>query len=390
MEPENDGEESLSPIGSHLMNEAEEEVVNLREEEPNEDHPEATRFERFDTWVRSETGALVCVALSAVFYSIQSVLLKYCKQEGIPSVQVVFGRALLQGFAIFIHLTRKGDPLLGPAGLKRWVALRGFLGGSAFVLLFHAMSVLPIGDATTLLSLHPIVTVVVARVFMNEQIRPTIVVAAMASIGGSLLITRPGFIFGSIDDESEEDSGSGGMLESRTAGIISALLTSLISGFVLVIIRYTKKAGNAQQLWPWSVTASVVSLVLGVTVQPFTSPTVKGAVFSFLVIIFGCTGHWLMTHGARFSLSGPASLTRSTEIVYSYAWEVFLFHQRPPPLTIVGVLLIFGAIGIVGADKWAKQRSDRKSPKADTENNTEMHTIDPGDYQLHLCDIDSE
>eukprot|EP01059_Diplonema_ambulator_P007895 TRINITY_DN17415_c1_g1_i1.p1 TRINITY_DN17415_c1_g1~~TRINITY_DN17415_c1_g1_i1.p1 ORF type:complete len:394 (+),score=69.43 TRINITY_DN17415_c1_g1_i1:41-1222(+) len=352
------------------------------------------RVEKLQRLCRSETGALMLVMLSAVFYSIQGVMLKYAKEQGMPGVQVVFVRAVLQGFCIFAYLTKTKQPLLGPPELTYWVALRGVLGGIAFVLLFHAVTVLPIGDATTFVSTSTVITVLVARVTVGEKIRPAIAVAAIASLSGSLLIARPTFLFPASDDKEEGSGVIGGWLEARTAGVVSALLCATLSGFVLVLIRFAKGANNAQQLWPWSVTATIVSACIGFTLQPFVVPTPLSAFYCSLVVIFGCAGHWCMTHGVRFSTSGPASLTRSSEILYSYTWEVLLFNEHPPMLTIVGVLLIIASIIIVCFDKWIKQRTEAAASRRGSgpKQDTEMETLRLNDesLQLHVCEIGSE
>ena len=57
----------------------------------------------------------------------------------------------------------------GPPGMGRTIVLaRGILGGAGFLFDYHCMTALPLGDAISLMSLYPIITLLLARVFLGE------------------------------------------------------------------------------------------------------------------------------------------------------------------------------------------------------------------------------
>lgn len=55
-----------------------------------------------------------------------------------------------------------------------------------FLLYYFTISVLPLGDATTLLSLNPVITVLAASLFLSERIRFSHTIAAIGSVIGYL------------------------------------------------------------------------------------------------------------------------------------------------------------------------------------------------------------
>eukprot|EP01063_Lacrimia_lanifica_P010988 TRINITY_DN17750_c0_g1_i2.p1 TRINITY_DN17750_c0_g1~~TRINITY_DN17750_c0_g1_i2.p1 ORF type:complete len:420 (+),score=134.06 TRINITY_DN17750_c0_g1_i2:54-1262(+) len=321
----------------------------------------------WDLSTGSEWGGLLLVFISGLLYSVQSVFVQWLKAEGVPPHQALFVRGVLQGVALAVWLTSRGLPLLGPKGIKLWVALRGAMGGFAFMALFHAVSVMPIGDATALFTLHPVVVVLVARVALKEPIQPLMLVAIAASLVGMFLVTQPSFLFG--DDAGPEEAGlAGSGVYSRTAGIVAALFTSLLSGCIIVLIKYTsnRQAITAQQLFPWSVAGVVASLLMHFFAAPFVLPSFKAAGLIAATVAVGTLGHWFMNFGTQRAPSAQASLVRTLDIVYGYIFDVVLFDRYPSVLTMVGVGLILFGIAMIAATRMSAQcQRIEVSPHAD-------------------------
>ena len=70
------------------------------------------------------------------------------------------------------------------------VILRGITGGFGFINYYYTLETLLLGDATTLLSLYPIVTIFLARIVLGEVIKPLHLVAAILSV-----LDIPPFVF---------------------------------------------------------------------------------------------------------------------------------------------------------------------------------------------------
>merc|ERR1719433_1692668 len=77
-----------------------------------------------------------------------------------------------------------------------WLIARGAFGGLGFMCYFKAVSCLPLGDAITLFSLYPIVTVIAAWLVLKESLTKMKCASVLLSIFGAVLIARPTFVFG--------------------------------------------------------------------------------------------------------------------------------------------------------------------------------------------------
>ena len=157
-----------------------------------------------------ESQGLLVLLLSSVLFSIMGYFVQRTTiLSGIPSTELVCIRAAFQGFLTVPVMSRipasteaqggpayqsgKGRPLiLSPFGgtpeVRRVVVARGAVGGFGFVMFYYTLSALPLGDATALLSLKSVLTVLGGGMFLGETIRASHAGAAVASAAGAFLI----------------------------------------------------------------------------------------------------------------------------------------------------------------------------------------------------------
>ena len=320
----------------------------------------------------SQTMGLGLVACSALVTSMQNVTLRKTTEGGMPSTQVAFIRAVVQFAATAAWICHRNQTMLGPPGLRWWLALRGILGGVGMLSLFHSVEVLPIGDATALFSLHPIVAAVIAWATIGDQITIGIGFAAVCSVAGVIFVSQPSFLFGDSSENATSSSSSGSgntsLLYSETSGVVAALATSLCAGAVMVLIRFTKRASTAQQLIPWCIAVLVTSLGMGLTLTPFVTPDAASIPWCAACVVSGLVAHVLMTAGTRASSPALSSVMRSTEILWSYLSQVVIFKETPSSLTLVGVgINVFSLIlGAIESEKTRrKTNSFRRQREAD-------------------------
>ena len=80
---------------------------------------------------------------------------------------------------------------------------RGIVGGTGAILYFHAVTLLPLGDAVCVFSVFPVFTAFLAWIFFKEKLTCMHVIALILSVAGVILISRPQFIF---NDNSSDSS----------------------------------------------------------------------------------------------------------------------------------------------------------------------------------------
>mmetsp|Transcript_8103 Transcript_8103/g.14203 ORF Transcript_8103/g.14203 Transcript_8103/m.14203 type:complete len:535 (-) Transcript_8103:83-1687(-) len=232
------------------------------------------------------------------------------------------------------------------------VLLRGIIGGFGFLNYYYTLSTLPLGDATTLLSLYPIVTIFVARIVLGEEIKTLNIVAAVLSIVGAALISRPSFLFGN-DHEEEIES-----LTNRRPpklGYITAIIGSLCASGVIVLIRKAGKVGahTLQLLFSWTVFGVSFSVLVG-CITSSISPNEQWRIPSreelpsvLCVCLSGTMAHFLLNYAAKLVPATLGGLLRSSDIFWAYMLEILVLTEHPPKATWCGVVFVCSSLVLV-------------------------------------------
>lgn len=181
------------------------------------------------------------------------------------------------------------DPLLGPKEVRGWLALRGenelrwfrssrctpkakpsrSLGVVGFFGLFGSytsLQYLSLSDATVLGFLAPTVTAVLAGIFLREPYTFREATAGIVSLGGTILVAQPAFLFGSASHDEP-----GVTPEQRIMAVGVALLGVLGASAAYVTLRNIGSRAHAlhgvQYFCMW---CTIVSLAM-----PFVVPSQK-------------------------------------------------------------------------------------------------------------------
>eukprot|EP00585_Thalassiosira_rotula_P021289 CAMPEP_0196217748 /NCGR_PEP_ID=MMETSP0912-20130531/35007_1 /TAXON_ID=49265 /ORGANISM="Thalassiosira rotula, Strain GSO102" /LENGTH=257 /DNA_ID=CAMNT_0041495249 /DNA_START=189 /DNA_END=962 /DNA_ORIENTATION=+ len=246
--------------------------------------------------------------------------------------------------------------------MNKIVILRGIIGGFGFCNFYYTLSTLPLGDATTLLSLYPIVTIFLARVVLGEEIKPLNIVAALASVFGAALISRPSFLFGNDEHEEIDDGENDGGVK---LGYITAIIGSFCASGVIVLIRKAGKVGahTLQLLFSWTVFGVSFSLLLGHLLEQhqWRVPT-RGELPAVLgVCVSGSIAHFFLNYAAKLVPATLAGLLRSSDIFWAYLIEIFVLMEHPKKATWWGVALVCSSLVMVLVASNEKSRNALKS-----------------------------
>ncbi len=290
-----------------------------------------------------ETYGLLLIFLSAFFFSVMGCFMKLSSESGIPSTELVFARAIFQGIFVILFMLRSThtpevegeEPKLlikMPLGKSKevipTVIARGLLGGLNFTLKFYSMMALPLGDAITLFSLHPIITVFMARFFLGEQIRYSHIFAAFSTVTGAILMTGPTFL---VDGDGEMEVEAVNKL-----GYLTAVLGSFCAAGVLVLIRKAGKLGayTSQLLFSFTVFGGGLTLLLGMTIglkvegMWIVPPSSRISWYLFGMCSIGSIGQLMLNFAGRFGKIGrPPSITIHSFV--EFVFDSFCFFLQP-------------------------------------------------------------
>mmetsp|Transcript_71855 Transcript_71855/g.145789 ORF Transcript_71855/g.145789 Transcript_71855/m.145789 type:complete len:382 (+) Transcript_71855:149-1294(+) len=332
------------------------------------------------TWLSVETYGLVLVFFSAIFYALAGAFVKLAhKNGGLPSTELVFARGIFQGSLVVLGLyvcrDGKGQRLIAhpfgkSAAAQKLVWMRGIIGGAGFLLDYHCMAVLPLGDAMTLMSLYPFITIILARIFLQEEIKALHLVATIASVSGAVFISQPTFLFG------------GGTQDAPTLGYVTGLLGSCCLASILILIRKAGKIGvhTFQLLLSWALFGVVFSVVFGPYEGTWKLPSdamVWGYVAGVCIVGAGC--HFMLNYAGRLAPAGLVSVVRASDILWAYCFEILLTVQRPNYFTWIGVVLVLGSIVAIGIEKIKESKNNPQIPTPKAKSEIARGDFDEGD-----------
>ncbi|PWN47958.1 hypothetical protein IE53DRAFT_389883, partial [Violaceomyces palustris] len=174
-------------------------------------------------FVARNQGVLL-IALSQVFYSTMNLFFKLLNsvdphgpkrtdgseddaREPISALEVIFIRMSITwlGCVGWMLLTRTPHPVLGPPGIRHLLALRGFVGFFGLFGLYYSLQFLSLADATVITFLGPLGTGLLGYLILGEKFTVREAVGGITSLFGVVLIARPTFLFGRIEDGSDLD-----------------------------------------------------------------------------------------------------------------------------------------------------------------------------------------
>ncbi|UCC73712.1 MAG: DMT family transporter [Gemmatimonadota bacterium] len=263
------------------------------------------------------------ILASTLFFSLMSVLVKLAGQ-GLPVQEIVFARAVVSLVLGYWLVRRAGIPMWGS---RRWIlVLRGLLGFAAMSCFYFALTRLPIAEATVLHFTSPLWTALLAALLLSEPVTRRILASIAVSFAGVLLITRPGFLFGSAAARID------------LMGVGAALLGAMLAAGAYVTVREASKTEHPL------VIVFYFPLVMIPATVPFWSSFQLPQGWEWLVL-FGVgvstqIGQVFLTRGLGLEPAARAMTVGYSQIVLVAIWGIIFFEEYLDFWGAVGSLLV--------------------------------------------------
>lgn len=271
------------------------------------------------------------MAAAAFFFSVMSLLVKIAGQR-LPTQEVVLARSSVGALLSYATLRARGvNPWGNRKGLLLVRALVGYGGLSCF---FYALVHLPLADATVIQYTNPVFTALLAAVLLSERLRGRDIALVLLSLMGVVLMARPGFLFGGLEER----------LDTVAAGV--ALLGAVLSAGAYVAVRRLGATEDPLVIvfyFALLSTAGAAPLTAVNAVLPTAGEWVALAgigVVTQLAQVF-------MTKGLRLEAAGRAMAVAYMQIVFAAVWGMLFFAEFPDIWGFAGALLIvLGTFGV--------------------------------------------
>jgi drug/metabolite transporter (DMT)-like permease len=238
---------------------------------------------------------------------------------------------MLLSFAISLIITRRAG--LRPFLLDRpllW--LRSFVGCSAMIATFYALTRLPISDVAVITESRPIWVAFLAGFLLGEATGRRIWLSIIMGMTGVLLVEQA-------------------HLTDRNIAGLAALFAAFAGAVVMILLRKLRDIDPRIIVTHFTGTAAAVCLILIFALG-------KKFDFAFLekstnilmlagVGVFGTIGQLAMTKAFSIGKASSVASAGFVKVGFSAAYDIFIWQHAFHILTLVGVALILGSSGVL-------------------------------------------
>jgi len=264
---------------------------------------------------------------------------KSVSSHGIPVLEIVVVRALVSAVLSYGDIKRKKLSLWG--NNKPWLIARGLVGAFTLMLVYYAVTVLPLAEATILQYLHPVFTAVLAFYFLKEAIYRSTIICIVLSLLGLCVMIQPILMQANAGLASSQlettvqyswlalGAGIGGALGSAIAYIIVKKLTATDDSSVIIFYFPV-------------ITLPIALVLLG---RDFVMPSLGVAGALVLVGIFTQVGQVGLTKALHSADANKATAYAYVQVVFAAVIGWVYFGEIPILTSFIGGgLILLGAV----------------------------------------------
>ncbi|KAJ8026710.1 Solute carrier family 35 member G1 [Holothuria leucospilota] len=262
-----------------------------------------------------------------------------------------------------------------------WIMANGCACTAVQTTLFIAYGLAPAGDVIAIVYSSPLLSGILARIFLKEKLAYYDVILSLLSMIGVFFISKPVFIFGSSTADSLQQ-------DVHFIGTMWAVGALFLYSIPTVISRKLRlKSASASVM---TLTFGLLALFTNATLNTVTGQwsVPKDMVELMFLIAIGVSGFIgiqfyhlsLKTEKAIFATLGLTLLT----ILITYILQFIIFRIYPDIFTGIGIIFICGATIGAFTVKWLTSKEtneerieDKNTKEKDTTNQTDHPLISP-------------
>lgn len=282
--------------------------------------------------------------ISALGFALMAACVKEVSGLGIPVLEIVAVRSIVSGVISYADIKRKKIPLFGHN--KMLLIARGTVGSFALVLVYYAVTTLPLAEATVLQYLHPVFTAILALFFLKETIQRSTVACIIISLLGLFIIIQPNLTPPSLTQsdlvQSSFQIGNGTQYPwlSIGAGVLGAF-TSAVA--YIIVKKLTKTDDSSVIIFYFPLIALPLSIIL--LGSDFVVPSLAAMGLLILVGIFTQVGQVGLTKALHCADANKATAYAYVQVLFSVFIGWAYFGEVPITTTILGGgLIMLGAL----------------------------------------------
>ena len=219
---------------------------------------------------------------------------------------------------------------------QQWIALAGVCLGVHFTCWLASLYYTSVASASVLVTVHPIIMILVERLWFKRSFARTTWIGVMMAFGGSLLL-------GISDSQTDQP------FADPLFGNALALTAALIFVVYLLIGQQIRKRRNwIDYVFPVyfyaALTTVITALVLGKDLLNIST----GGVWVGAALAFGpqVLGHGSMNYAVKYISPTLLSTLVLAEPLLASVLAFFLFAELPPVTSIAAMLIILAGVSL--------------------------------------------
>jgi drug/metabolite transporter (DMT)-like permease len=268
--------------------------------------------------------------LSVCVFVVMASLIK-ATSDAVPPGQAVFFRSFFAIPVIVVWLALRRELHLGlrtenPLG-HFW---RGLVGTTAMALGFAGLGLLPLPEVTAIGYASPILVVVFAAMFLNEQVRAFRLTAVGLGLVGVLIVLSPRLSVGAD------------LTTGETLGAVLVLGSAVFAALAQVFVRKLVATERTATIVFWfSVTAAGLSSLTAFWGWVWPTPGV--AALLVLAGVLGGIGQILLTSSYRWADASLIAPFEYTSMLLALVVGFVVFDEAPTLTMLLGASIVISA-----------------------------------------------
>ena len=208
---------------------------------------------------------------------------------------------------------------------RKWLLLRGCMLGFVGICFMPALQFMPLGEATALYFLSPLIVVLLAPLLLGEKVHVKQYLAVGVGMVGMLLIVNPGGTLSPI--------GSALMLVAALCYAMVQLLTRKLTGRVM----------SEQQFFYTAAICAPMGLVVLFMYWPQVWPDTSDILELLLMGLCGGAGQYLLIYAFKATPASILAPINYFQLVLAVIFGQVVFGHMPDLLSFTGIVLIAAA-----------------------------------------------
>ena len=282
----------------------------------------------------------LCFAFNDLFVKLSS-----HEPQPLGGTEVFLFRGILQVLVGGMGCVVLGVSALEGWGVKRKLALRGFLGAMANLLLYNAIARITMSDAMAIFWVQPVWSIIFSPFLGHGRASRVEILIALICILGVVLVSRPDFIFGDEHDQS--------INTEKIAGIIFALVAAGFNSLVPYSVKnLPEDVHNFAMIFSFGVNGCVAALIARYAIDQHPAPWPEGSVLVYGIALSAAScallGQILQDVGFRHERPVRASIIMTGQVFLVLLLQmIFLDHQLFWSSWAGTLLILGGAVWLV-------------------------------------------